>query len=52
MFLIPRIGWTAVPAEEAVELGLEQAGRWRWEIFRIEWLGLGIALMARPTTPA
>jgi hypothetical protein len=45
--LLPQIGWIDIPADEALELGLEQAGRCQWQIFRVEWLGCGFTFMAR-----
>jgi hypothetical protein len=30
-----------------MELGLEQAGRWTWQLFELEWLGLGIGICVR-----
>lgn len=47
MRLVPRIGWHAIPADEATALGLEQSGRWQWELFSIRWLGIGLSLRAR-----
>lgn len=40
-------GWRDIDANEALQLGLEQAGRWQWQMFHIGICGYGIAIMAR-----
>lgn len=47
-YWLPFVGWRLLPTETAVELGLDQATRWEWWIFSIEWLNRGVALVARP----
>jgi len=44
---LPRIGWRDLSSEEAMALGLEQAGRWACQLFEVEWFGVGFALWAR-----
>lgn len=41
------IGWREVGFEEACELGLEHAARWKWEVFCIELFGFGLTICAR-----
>lgn len=45
--LLPKIGWTDISVDEALELGLDQPARWQWQIWRIEWLGFGFTVWAR-----
>jgi hypothetical protein len=44
---LPKCGWITLTQEEALDFEFEQAGRWTWQIWRIEWFGRGISLMAR-----
>lgn len=47
-YWLPRVGWRRLPAEAAVEIGLEQALRWEWWGFTIEWLNYGLLFVVRP----
>lgn len=47
MNLLPKIGWTDISVDEALELGLDQPARWQWQIWRIEWFGFGFTVWAR-----
>lgn len=41
------VGWVDLTPAEAMEMGLEQAARLRWQMWRIELFGFGICLMVR-----
>jgi len=41
------VGWVDLTPAEAMEMGLEQAARLRWQMWRIELLGFGICFMVR-----
>lgn len=47
----PWIGWREISREDALELGLEQAARYKWELLGIEWFGYGITFVARSAQP-
>lgn len=44
---LPTIGWRDLAPDEALELGLEQVSRWRWQLFEIVWLNYGLGLCVR-----
>ena len=44
---VPRWGWSDLSPRAAHDLGLEQASRWRWQMWIIEWGYWGIGLMVR-----
>ena len=48
---LPRLFWEELPVEEAMEIGLEQATRWRWAALQCEWLDRGITLYAKVIGP-
>lgn len=43
---LPKIGWIELSTEDALgfEFEFEQLARWRWRVFRIEWLDFGLML--------
>lgn len=41
------IRWRDLPAQEAMELGLDQAGRFVWQALEVEVFGYGCTIMAR-----
>lgn len=47
----PRLYWEELSAEEAMEIGLAQAGRWRWKALQFEWFGRGITISAKVIGP-
>lgn len=44
---LPRAGFRDLDPAEALELGLEQVSRWRWQMLEVEWFGFGIGLYVR-----
>ena len=44
---LPRAAWRDLSTAEALDFGLEQVGRWTWQMFEIEWFGVGLSLWAR-----
>lgn len=46
MSILPQIGWVELDPQEAADFGLEQPARWRWRMFRVEWMGFGMSFMA------
>lgn len=42
------VGWVDITPAEAMEMGLEQAARLRWQMWRIELFGFGICFRVRP----
>lgn len=41
------IGWRDITPQEAADLGLEQPGRWKWQLWGIGFLGFGVSFWAR-----
>lgn len=46
-YWLPRLYWEEISAEEAMEIGLEQAGRWQWAVLQFEWFGFGLTIGAK-----
>lgn len=45
---LPIIRWRDIDADEALQLGLEQAGRIVWQVREFTWFNFGIIYAARP----